>query len=295
MSMKWIGVCALLWVGAAPHVLAGGLDDQEKQLNRIFGDKPITAKIDLPLIRSVYVTPQGNVDQERYRKRLLKRPPSILQGEAAKLTKIIVKKDVVHVLINRGGVPGFSMGPGSKVIGNKKKVGSRIEIEFGRKVEPQDLTQEMLLTAVSSVIAIEGFQAPVEQARPDEVFDTTTPVTSGPVETPAADIAVALLSAEVQPLKLRPGQQVSLMTVLEVSGLASGDELDVTLTRQLLFDGQPLFSEPRVARERWGNGRHTSTFNFDLPQAAAPGVYTYVTRITQPTETEEKETLFVIE
>ena len=196
-----------------------------KDLNQLFKDKTITAKIDLPLIRSVYVTPEGQIDQERYQKRLLKQPPSILQGQTAKLTKIEVKNDVVHVFINRGGVPGFAMGRGSKMLTSRTKAGSRIEIEFGRKVRAEDLTQDMLLNAVSKVISIEGFTSQAVAIRPDETFDTShrfDPVSGTKTNTmkPVTQtVAMSLLSAEVTPLTPRRAETISLISTFEITAL----------------------------------------------------------------------------
>lgn len=294
---RCIGFAMLLGMGCAWIRASDPAEDQAEAMNRVFAGKTVTAKMDLPLIRSVYVTPEGEIDQKRYRKRLLKQPPSILQGETAELKKIALKKDTLHLLINNGGVPGFAMGRSSSMLSSRKKAGSRIEIEFNRQVMPSDLTKEKILHAVRKVISIEGFDTPVAQVRPDEVFDTSTSA-SVPTAQPnpvAPSLQVHLLGAEVQPLKPRPGQQIVLNSMLEIIGGQSGQRVSVTLTRQLYFEHKPLFSEALTSTAQWSPGRHTATFSMNLPRTAEPGVYTYVTQIIEPVRTEPKQTLFVIE
>jgi len=285
----------MLIVGCGVTVVAGdSLKKGEAHLNKLFKGKTITAKMDLPLIRSVYVTPEGSIDQARYRKRLVKQDPSILLGETAELRKIKVKSDVVHVLINGGGMSGFTMGPGSKLLTSRKKAGSRIEIEFDRKLTMQDLTQEMLLKAVSKVISIQGFEAVAVDARPDETFSLDSPPKTTPAPV-ASQLHVSILAAEVEPLKPRPGQTISLITSFEISGLASGQTRSIAIGRQLIFQGKPLFSNELVNRGSYGNGHHKATFQMTLPTSASPGVYTYITQIREPQNSEQKETLFVID
>jgi hypothetical protein len=300
---------------------------QIEDINRRFKDRTVTAKIDLPIVRSVYVTPDGEYDRERYADRLASQPPSIPRDDTARLTKIEVDGDKVNVNINGGGMPK-PRGSAVMVFGGRKSRGSRIEIEFGRKVTSADLTPEMIVRAVSRIITIEGMDASVALARPDELLGPVAatpaatavpappasgpkPTASHPAVAPAAQpaktapsaavgatapsrVIVEVVSAEVTPTRLRAGDKLALTVHYDVSGLPPRTEASIVEQRQLMFDGKPLFTRALSQTVHRPNGRHSSTFDFNVPGAAKPGVYVFTVTVRAGDVSATKEALFQI-
>ena len=272
---------------------------QIEEINRQFKDRLITAKMDLPIVRSVYVTPSGEYDEARYRERLAMQPPSIPRDDTATLTKIEVEKDTIHVLINRGGMRP----PHGKVLavfGGRKARGARIEIEFHRPVSAADLTPETIVRAVSRIITIQGMDASVAMARPDELLApvaTSAPAAASGITATASAPAspdLQVFSAEVKPMRLRAGETLDLVVHYEVRGLAGNAQVAVIEERQLVFDGQPLFTQPVSETLQRGNGRHASSFAFKVPATAKPGIYTFTVTVRAAKTTAAKEALFQI-
>ncbi len=288
LTTALIVVAAVLMAPVIAQAGKGGaLKQQVAALQAEFVGKQIVAKIDLPVVRSLYVFPNGDFDEQRYYKRVKKFPPRLVRGDRAELRKLVVEKDRIALCINRCGLPKMAVSGGTKYISGGKKAGARIEIEFGRPVTADDLRTEVVLAAVANVIDIEGVSfAPAAPT-------TATQTASGAAWNSGAQPVAELLSAEVEPTEVRPGETVALIAHFEVSGVVEG-ELPVTLVRQLSLDDAPLLSPAHSETGSWANGRHSSRMEMPVPASAGAGVYSFEITLRGGAVEERKTALFVV-
>lgn len=289
------------WSALAPFADADALDDAEKALNARFKGKQATAKIDLPWRRSLYVAPDGSHDEQRYYERIRASEKILRAGEKLKIHHLEIDDDHINVCIG-GPQCGQAWKPkSSKTVVVFGGPGYRIEIEFGRKMTAADAAPEIVLRALSRVLAIEGEAPPSEfsvtsvlpspPAAAAPVAGSTAQAPSAPsAARPAPSPTLALLSAEVQPTNASPGAKLKLIAQFEV---AAGT-LPVTEERQLLFDGRALLSNPATSTRDWPIGRHVTEVEFTLPATAAPGVYTFRLSLRGGGAEQSKEVLFVV-
>ena len=259
---------------------------QKKALKKRLEGSQIKAKIDLPLLRSMVVYPNGELDVRIYREKLSKFPVSIHRFETALLRDISVKEKRIEISINVGGLPRTNRNVLKWT--DPYKAGTRIKIEFGRKLTPQDMDPLVVVAALKNVVEIDGWAA------------TALPPTQGPARAssgPATTLAlpeVGLQGIEIQPPKLRAGQTITLIMRIEVKGMVGANRIEVAEERQLFFDGRPLFAKPRVQTQAWGNGIHTTNFEFALPASAQPGIYTFQAAVRSGAGIAGKEAVFVV-
>ncbi|MGE3843371.1 MAG: hypothetical protein AB7I50_17510 [Vicinamibacterales bacterium] len=278
------GAIAALMLGLASASAAQvSVDDQRKALEQALKNATFTALIDLPIVKSMVVFPSGDLDVKVYREKL-KFPPSIQKGERATIRKVEVEKDRIAVLVHNGGMSSFlNRNHYKNVAWDAYRVGSRIEIPFGRRLTAADLTPEALARTLAGVMTIDAFPVRAQAPAP-------APVPARPAER----TLVELIAVEVQPARARPGDELALTIRVRIGGLASGRTLEIVEERQLSFNGRPLFSTPRRAVESWGNGLHIMTYRFPLPDGAPDGVYTFTGSIRSPLGADSREALFTV-
>ena len=235
------------------------------------------------------VYPNGELDARIYRKKLTGRGVSVHRFETARLRDVLVKDKRIEVKINYGGLGGRVGGRGpTGSSSDYSKLGTTIRIEFGRKLTSQDLDPAIVVSALRSIIEIDGFSAPAVQPAQDPAVQPPAPATTFAVP------EVSLQGIEVQPPKVAPGETVRLIMLIGVKGMVGENRIEVAEERQVFLDGRPLFSAPRVETAAWGNGTHTRSREFAIPAAAPPGVYTFKATVRSGAGVDSKEAVFVV-
>jgi hypothetical protein len=110
---------------------------------------------------------------------------------------------------------------------------------------------------------------------------------------PTGGCVVRLESVEVRPNRARKGETLKLITsysILTPEQIA----IPVVTSREILFQGNPLGKTRDIATRKY-NGTWVQEIDFALPENAAPGVYTLVTRINTGYGSDQKSTQFTVE
>ncbi len=259
---------------------------QKKALEKRLEGSQIKAKIDLPLVKGMVVYPNGELDARIYREKLSNFPVSIHRFETALLRDVLVKDKRIEVKLNAGGLRGHSRNVLKWT--DPYKAGTTIKIEFGRKLTSQDLDPAIVVSALRSIVEIDGFSAAAVQPAQNPAVQLPAPATTFAVP------EVSLQGIEVQPPKVAPGETVGLIMLIGVKGMVGENRIEVAEERQVFLDGRPLLSAPRVETAAWGNGTHTRSREFAIPAAAPPGVYTFKATVRSGAGVDSKEAVFVV-
>lgn len=292
--------------------LAASFDREEQALNERFAGKMATAKINIPIVRSLYVRPDGSFDERRYYERVKKFPTGLKAGESAKLQRIVVERDGIALCLHRQcGLPRMAVRR-TTLFTSKRKT-ARVLIELGRPVTAADLEPDAVLRAIQRVLSIEGEQPPTDFS-PDALLAGLAEPAGGAtgaqesagvaggslpagaeggsegVELAAVDPELRVLSAEVDPPRASPGESIALVAHFAVSG----STLPITEERQILVEGRALLSQPRASTADWAPGNHTSRLELELPHTARPGIYVFRLTLRGGGLEQTKEALFEV-
>jgi hypothetical protein len=264
---------------------------QKEALERAFKGVGVTARIELPLRRGLHVNPDGSLDLEDYRRKLSGLPPSLEPNDRAVITRLETKSDTIEVSLNGGGVWGAvhqghlkwytDVRPDGRQ--DLRGAGSRLDVRFRRPLTSADMDPRVLAVALSKILAIDGFAPPppAPAARP------------APQPPPQSRPQVELLAVEVDPPRVPAGRRVRLVMRLRISGLVGQDTLSIVEERRL-FRQSPSEAEPISRTASWGNGLHTTTWDFDVPMSVPPGVYTFAGALRWPGGAATREALFAV-
>jgi hypothetical protein len=292
-SRSW--VIAILLMGYGVAGLAGECDKaQKRELKQFFKGRRVTASIDLPLVHlpgGMWVFWNGEYDLETYAESLKHGPASILRGQSSVIKDVRVRgKDILYE-VGGGGLMAHWQGPYDKTPAEVRKHGSLVGVAFGRKLTAADCSVESNIRALSGVMDIAGVDAP--PPLPGTQTDSAVTTGSGSVgpPVPAGEPGFELISAEVEPTRVRPGESIRLITHFKVTG---GSVVEVAESRQLYSGDQGLFSQPRSETTSWPAGVHESTLEFEVPAVAGPGFYRYEVVIQALGQERRKDSLFEI-
>ncbi len=259
---------------------------EKKALEKKLEGTRITAKIDLPLLRSMVVYPNGEMDARIYREKLSKFPVSVHRFETATLRDISIKDDRLEVSINAGGLPRANRNVLKWT--DPYKAGTRIRIEFGRKLRSQDMDPGVVVTALANIMEIEGFDVAAVRPVQAQVEQGSAPPATLALPT------VRLQAIEVQPPRLAQGQTIQLIMWIDVKGMIGANRIEVAEELQIFFNGRPLLDPPRIQTEAWGNGNHSITRKFTIPATTEAGIYTFAATVRSGAGSASKEAVFVV-
>jgi len=110
---------------------------------------------------------------------------------------------------------------------------------------------------------------------------------------PTGGCVLRLESVDVVPLKARKGQTLTLITsytILTPEQVA----IPVTVSREIFFQGKSLGKVKDIATRRL-NGTWRQDIDFTLPDNAAPGEYSLVTKVSTGYGQEEKTVKFTVD
>jgi hypothetical protein len=267
--------------------------DQKKKLERFFEGRRVTAKIDLPLVHTpggLWVFWNGEYDLESYAESLKHGPASILRGQTSTIKDVRVRGKEILYGVGGGGLMKHWKGPYDQSPEQARKHGSLVSVTFGRKLTAADCSVESNVRALSGVLEIAGMEAPAPlPSTPAAAGTSGSASVSAPA--PPEESGFELISAAVEPARVRPGESVRLVTHFRVNGSTL---VEVSESRQLYLQGQGLFSQPRVAAASWTAGVHQSVLAFQVPAGAPTGVYRYAVSVRALGRQHDKEALFEI-
>jgi hypothetical protein len=290
-----LAVSALLLACGAGGLAQECSDAQRNKLKEFFRGRLVTAKIDLPLVQSpggLWVFWNGQYDIETYAESFKHGPASILRGQSSSIKDVRVRgKEILYDVGGRGLLAHWK-GPYDKTPEEVYKHGSLVSVTFGRKLSAADCSIESNIRALSGVLEIAGVDAPPPFSGISAAPEEATPKSAKAVDSaPKGASGCELISAEAQPNRLHVGETIRLIAHLSVSG---DSPVEVTELRQIYFEGQGLFSQPREATSSWEAGVHQSTLTFAVPDVAKPGIYRYEVLVRGPGAEQRKGTLFEI-
>jgi hypothetical protein len=201
-----------------PMVLAGVLvltvavakpsyGQDEARLRKALEGKRITLKMDMPATQEgvdVYPGTNRPVDYDKVGKRMKKEGVAIKDGEAARITKIKVKDEVIEIQLNGGGFGTFGDALGSlknqgadsgaaqqmrfqNERSEKLSAGSRFNLRYPNGVDPDDITASAVIQALDEYATFPAGVVPAIVSRSSnapEVAPTPAPsaaIASDPV------------------------------------------------------------------------------------------------------------------
>jgi hypothetical protein len=192
----------------------------ESRLRKALEGKRITLKMDMPATSEgvdVYAGSSRPVDYDKVGKRMKKEGVALRDGEAARITKIKVKDDLIEVQLNGGGYGTFGDGLGSLLknqaadsgVAQQMKYqnertaklagGSRFNLRYPNGVDSDALTPEAVIQALEEYATF-----------PPGIATTTTQVSYSSTATPSPTAA-----ASSSPTQVRKG-----MSAEDVAGAA---------------------------------------------------------------------------
>jgi hypothetical protein len=210
-----------------------------------------------------------------------------------KAHEFVLEIYLVDALISRGenALMADWRGPYDKTPAEASKHGSLVGVAFGRNLTAADCSVESNIRALSGVLEIAGVDAPPPlPATPADSASASESASLGALA-PAGEPGFELISAEVEPARVRAGEMIRLITHFRVTG---GSFVEVTESRRLYSGGNGLFSQPRSEATAWAAGVHQSTLEFEVPAVATPGIYRYEVVIRALGQEKRKESLFEI-
>jgi hypothetical protein len=300
---KTILLCALLaglLASPAAHAEASCSREQKKDLERFFEGRTVTAKIGLPLVNypgGMWVFWNGDYDLGAYAEALRMGPVAIVAGQSAPIKKIKVNKKYIQVWVNGAGLHYSWKGPYQMSAAQAYKNGSKVYVSLGGGViDPAFCNIETMVRALVGVMDISGasqYLEPVQETTPDLPQAIAGTEEDSSVQE-ATDPQLMLVSAEVSPTRIRPGESIELTVYFRVEGLAASQVMEITELRQLYLSDQALFSVPRSTTGKWGNGLHHTSLEMTIPGKAEPGVYTFAITLESSSNMLSKDALFVV-
>jgi len=281
MSARFGRVVLLVavWWMAVPTVMANKeLQAAVTALNKHFKEIDATVRIPLPFSKvnmfRVEVSTDGELDMALYRKRLGISDVSFQPGDHVRrlFFKPKPKEGALAVSLLRKNSP------------YPKAV---LGIMFGHKLRAEDVTRENVVRALSGILDIEGesvtidsaFDAAALEALLEEVPSSVPaglPGTAAPERRPSAEPlkpVLTVLSAEVEPVRVRRGERFEMILHFEIAGVQSGRALPLTEERQIFFGDRALLPSVVTTTADWGSGRHSTHESLKLPGNAPLGVY----------------------
>jgi hypothetical protein len=104
---------------------------------------------------------------------------------------------------------------------------------------------------------------------------------------------VRLESVDVKPNRARKGETIHLSTAYTIL-TPDGVAIPVVTSREIFFRGKSLGKTKNIETRRF-NGTWNQEIDFALPENAAPGIYTLVTKINTGYGSDQKTTQFTVE
>jgi len=303
---RFLPILTLVTLAASPLAAKSDIEAAIERINKHFKRTHFVARVPLASGQTkhakIIVTPDGQLDMERYRKMIGITGVSFTPGESGKRIWFNPhpKKGVIRVALIKKTFPK-----------------SVIEIDYGRPLSIEDITRENLVRALVNLIEIDGEPLPTDfdpeafaEFLAGEGTESLTDVGAGQLaaavtptpqaaptpEVPAVyDPELQVLSAEVDPIQAKPGQEIRLQIHFELSGVPEGRSVPITIERQLYFRDEPLFSTPETTTEDWPTGRHTSSIVLPVPTDAPVGMFRLAVTVRGAGSEQREEALFAIE
>ncbi|QYZ64712.1 MAG: hypothetical protein HPY30_01140 [Gammaproteobacteria bacterium (ex Lamellibrachia satsuma)] len=120
----------------------------------------------------------------------------------------------------------------------------------------------------------------------------TTPTVPTPVQ--MTEPSISRLSVTATPSRVRHGEVLKLQLDYTIDA-ADGKPVQVTESRNLVFNSKALPGYPKERQETRGNGRHSTNFRQKIPSKAQPGSYTYKGEVCIPAGCTSRLVRFSIE
>ncbi|MBA1444870.1 MAG: hypothetical protein M3H12_14700 [Chromatiales bacterium] len=120
----------------------------------------------------------------------------------------------------------------------------------------------------------------------------TTPAVPTPVQ--MAEPSISRLTVTATPSRVRHGEVLKLQLDYTVD-TAGGQPVQVTESRNLVFNNKALPGYPKERQETRGSGKHATSFRQKIPSRATPGTYTYKGEVCIPAGCSSRLVRFTIE
>lgn len=234
--------------------------DAADDLRDLLVGRTAVFKMEMPLIKGVVVSPDGQLDEKLYYKRIKKHRPVFTPGERAEITRVVVEDSELKICFNNCGIK--FLGPGSRVMGKLDKHGSALIVAFPGPVTVAAADPALIVPVLEAVATVEGLDlARIEgsEARTREPQPKSVAAT------------LELLSVTAEPAEVRPGETVRLVLQFELLGAGLGTP--VTEERQIYRDDVALLDAPVSSTELFVDGRKRTQLEFQIPSDAAAGAY----------------------
>lgn len=246
----------------------------------------VTAKIDLPLRRGMLITSDGAIDFAVYRDKMSALGPSIRRFEQARINGMESEGNRLGIRLNgsgRGDI--FHKGHLRWVQPSElNSLGATVFIEFPHPPDAADMRPENIAYILRDVLDIQGVNL-----GPAATADTAKPTLSSAPEPEAS-----LVSVEVEPNRVAPGESLDLIVHFEVKGATSQAPLNISIERQLYLGSTPLFSAPQVQQGFWASGIHTAHYELVVPQSTASGLYRFEAGLRVGDDLDRRDSLFEV-
>ncbi len=122
-----------------------------------------------------------------------------------------------------------------------------------------------------------------------------TPTTSAvPTPVQMAEPSISRLTVTATPSRVRHGEVLKLQLDYTID-TADGEPVQVTESRNLVFNSKALPGYPKERQETRGYGRHSTSFRQKIPSKAQPGTYTYKGEVCIQTGCTSRLVRFAIE
>ena len=194
----------------------------EGRLRKALEGKRITLKMDMPATSEgvdVYPGSSRGVDFDKVGKRMKKHGVAISDGEAARITRVKVKDDLIEIQLNGGGFGTF--GDGLKSLSQNKgadsgmaaqmkyqnqrtekaAAGSRFNLRYPNGVDSDDLTARAVIQALDEYA---GFPEAVVAAATLQASSTSASSSSSSASSSTAQVRKGMSVEEVEQLAGKP-------------------------------------------------------------------------------------------
>ncbi len=180
---------------------------------------------------------------------------------------------------------------------NKDSWGSEFYEDMTNQTATVNWAEDQLTNATIKFLAkteTDAAEIPAALPTPPTQPELTPVAPVAPAPAQMAEPSISRLTVTATPSRVRHGEVLKLQLDYTIDA-ADGEPVQVTESRNLVFNGKALPGYPKERQETRSSGKHETSFRQKIPSRATPGTYTYKGEVCIQTGCTSRLVRFAIE
>ncbi|WP_177420629.1 hypothetical protein [endosymbiont of Lamellibrachia barhami] len=180
---------------------------------------------------------------------------------------------------------------------NKDSWGSEFYEDMTNQVATVAWVEDQLTNATIKFLdktETDAAEIPAALPTPPTQPELTPVAPVAPAPAQMAEPSISRLTVTATPSRVRHGEVLKLQLDYTIDA-ADGEPVQVTESRNLVFNSKALPGYPKERQETRSSGKHATSFRQKIPSRATPGTYTYKGEVCIPAGCSSRLVRFTIE